>query len=309
MTGFKEVLLSAFTAAKEMLVREGAIPPSLRDYLTPLQTHGNPYKQPAKKRGAWAEDSGVAEFSDQEYLFYVGDVGSYDPRGQAIARSVAELLQRLNVSFGILGHREFSDGNDARAAGERDLFEYLADKNISTFREAGVKKIIALSPHSFHALKNEYPPLGGSFQVWHYLQPLALLADKLDFDKTRTDDPVAVCYHDPCYLGRHNNEFFAARAILAKLPGVTLVEMDRNRKNALCCGGGGANFFTDILGSGTDASANVRVREATAAGAQILAVACPLCANMLEDAVKSENLEDRIQVKEITEIVRERLVA
>lgn len=308
MTGFKDKLLMAFTAGKEMLVQAGHIPPSLRDYLTPLQTHGNPYKQSPGKRDAWVNGSNVEPFTDQEYLFFIGDVGSYDPRGQAMARSVADLLNYLNVSFGILGSREVSDGNDARAAGERDLFEYLAAKNINHFQETGVSKIITLSPHGFHALKNEYPLLGGRFQVFHYTQLLSLLFERLHF-RTEQMQPVRICYHDPCYLGRHNHEFFAARSVLSRLPGVTLVEMDRNMKNALCCGGGGANFFTDILGSGKDAPANARVREAADTGAQILAVACPLCANMLEDAIRVENMEDRLQVKEVSEIVSERLIS
>ncbi|RPJ81808.1 MAG: (Fe-S)-binding protein [Deltaproteobacteria bacterium] len=118
---------------------------------------------------------------------------------------------------------------------------------------------------------------------------------------------MRICYHDPCYLGRHNQEYFSARSVLSRLPGVELVEMDRNMKNALCCGGGGANFFTDILGSGKDAPANARVQEAAGTGARIIAVSCPLCANMLEDAIRVENMESRIQVREISEVVLERL--
>lgn len=306
MTGFKDKLLLAFTAGKEMLVQDGKIPPRLRDYFTPIQTHGNPYKQSARKRDAWTDGIDVEPFTHQEYLFYIGDVGSYDPRGQAIARSVATLLNRLGVSFGILGSRELSDGNDARAAGERDLFEDLAARNIKMFQEAGVKKIITLSPHGFHALKKEYPLLGGNFQVFHYTQLLSLLFAKLSF-QTKKPEPLRICYHDPCYLGRHNQEYFSSRSVLSRLPGVELVEMDRNMKNALCCGGGGANFFTDILGSGKDAPANARVREAAGTGAKIIAVACPLCANMLEDAIRVENMESRIQVREISEVVLERL--
>ncbi len=307
MTGFKDLLLEAFTAGKEMLVQAGKLPPPVRDYLTPLLEHGNPFKLPAKKRGAWAAGTAADLYSNQEYLLYIGDVGSYTDRGRAMALSVSELLGRLGVSFGILGAREISDGNDARAMGEKDLFEELARRNLDLFRSAGIQKVITLSPHGFHALKNGYAALGGELQVFHYTQILAKRINKAAF--TTPEPPLKVCYHDPCYLGRHNQEYNAARKILFSLPGIQLVEMERHRQNALCCGGGGGNFFTDILGGGADAPARVRVREAAATGAQVLAVACPICANMFEDALKVEGLEDRMHVKDISEVVLERKIS
>ena len=249
--------------------------------------------------------TGVEPFSDQEFLFFPGDVGAFDSRGQEIARSVTTLLQRLGVSFGILGTREVSDGNEANAMGESDLFCLLAEKNIRQFHKLNVKKIITLSPHGFNALKNDYPTLGGSYKVFHYTQVLAKHTGSLSFEKNLPEETVT--YHDPCYLGRHNGEYGSARKVLTALPGVKILEMDRSLQNALCCGGGGGNLFTDILGNGPESTAQNRVTEALGTDAHILAVSCPSCAVMLEDAVKSSNLDGRIQVREISEIVNNRL--
>jgi len=301
----KDELLAAFTAGKEKLAGEGKVPPAVRDCLTRLQKYGNPYGISKRKRTDWAADDGVELFAEQDYLFFPGDVGAFDSRGQEITRSVAALLTRLGISFGILGAREVSDGNEANAMGEPELFRWLAEENIKHFNQMNVKRIIALSPHGFNALKNDYPALGGAFQVWHYTQILADCIGSLSFQ----DQPsqVRVTYHDPCYLGRHNWEYRAARKILAALPGVELREMDRSMRDALCCGGGGGNIFTDIIGNGPLSPARDRVAEALDTGAEILAVSCPTCAVMLADAVKANNLDDRIQVKEISEIVNARL--
>jgi len=302
----KDQLLAAFTAGKAALVDEGRVPPPVRDSLTHLQKYGNPYGLARKKRTDWAEDAGVETFSGHEFLFFPGDVGAYDSRGQEIARSVARLLKRLGVSFGILGNSEVSDGNEALAMGENELFRLLAEENIAQFKTLNVKKIIALSPHGFHALKNEYPGLGGAYQVFHYTQILADHAGGLSFRTPPTK--MTVTYHDPCYLGRHNREYGSARKMLAGLPGVKLREMDRTMKNALCCGGGGGNLFTDILGNGPESPARIRAAEALDTGAAFLVVSCPACAVMLGDAVKSANLDKRIQVKEISEIITECIV-
>ncbi len=305
LTKIKDELLLAFTAGKEALAVEGKVPPPVRDCLTKLQNYGNPYGLNGKKRADWAVGTGVEAFSDQEFVFFPGDVGAFDSRGQEITRSVATLLHRLGVSFGILGAREVSDGNEANAMGESDLFRLLAEENIKQFHELHVKKIITLSPHGFNALKNEYPALGGSYEVFHYTQVLAKYADRLSFEKNLPEETVT--YHDPCYLGRHNGEYRSARNVLAALPGVKTREMDRSMQNALCCGGGGGNLFTDILGNGPESPAQNRVTEALGTDAHILAVGCPTCAIMLGDAVKSTNLDTRIQVRELSEIVNNRL--
>jgi Fe-S oxidoreductase len=189
--------------------------------------------------------------------------------------------------------------------GEGDLFRLLAEENIRQFNQLNVKKIIALSPHGYNALKNLYPSLGGVYQVFHYTQILADHIGSLAFQDAPSK--AKVTYHDPCYLGRHNREYGAARKILAALPGIETLEMDRFMQNALCCGGGGGNIFTDIIGNGPESPARDRAAEALDTGADILAVSCPSCAVMLADAVKTGNMDARIQVKEISEIVNARL--
>ncbi|MFP4480582.1 MAG: (Fe-S)-binding protein [Desulfohalobiaceae bacterium] len=305
---FKEDILKAFISAKEEMVQQGTVPPRVRDYLTRLLQHGNPYKIPQKKRGQWAAALDVPEYSDQEYLFYVGDVGSFDPRGIQVASAAAETLQRLGVSFGILGPRELSDGNEPQALGETDLFQYLAEKNIQTLQSLGVQRVITLCPHAYNALKNEYPGCGGHFQVLHYTHLLAgLLPAEECSQPAREAEAIRVTLHDSCYLGRHNQEYQTPRRILSALPGVELLEMKRCREDALCCGGGGGNFFTDLVSSGPETSAKTRVREAAQTGAQVLVTTCPVCTIMLEDALKAENLDHKLRVQEISELVSSRL--
>ena len=305
MPGFRDQILLAFTAGRDAILETGTVPGPVRDYLTRVQNAGNPYGKSGKKRADWRAGTGVPDFTGQEYLFFAGDVGSYDPRGQEIARSVAQLLQKAGVDIGVLAEGECSDGNDVATVGEKALFEDLAAKNIKAFIAKGVKKIITLSPHSFHAFKNLYPALGGGFQVFHYTQMLAFVMGRLAFQNASTQTRVA--FHDPCYLGRHNLDYQSPRTVLSLTPGLALVEMDRNRRDALCCGGGGGNVFTDMISGGDDSAARVRCREAVSAGAAVLAVACPVCAVMLADAVKTEGLADRLCVREISELVAERL--
>jgi Fe-S oxidoreductase len=302
---FKDELLNIFEAAKAELVSEGFVPPMVRDYFKAMSTNGNPYKEPQDERGKWAEGTGIQPFSDQEYLFYVGDVGSYDERGKKMARFVGDLLTEAGVSIGIMGKEETSDGNDVRALGEKWLFAQLAEDAIRGFNEVGVKKIITLDPHAFNAFSKEYPLLGGNFKVWHYTQVLDTLAKEGRIPLSKYE--ARVTYHDPCYLGRHNGIYEAPREALRCVPGLELVEMVRNRADAFCCGGGGGNFFTDILGTGPESPNRIRVREALDAGAEVIAVACPMCAKMLEDAVKTEELEERVTVKDIAEIMHQAL--
>lgn len=311
MPDFRDRLLLAMTAGKEALLDAGRVPPGVRDYLTRMQAHGNAYGKPAKKRADWtvgnaasgADDTVIPAFSDQEYLFYAGDVGAYDPRGSEIARSVAGVLQKAGISLGVLPEGESDDGNDVGAMGESLLFRELAAKNIKAFDRAGVRKIITLSPHSFNTFKNDYPALGGTYQVFHYTQVLAFAMNGLDFKADPT--PQRVTFHDPCYLGRHNMDYESPRMILRAIPGLQLTEMARNRKNALCCGAGGGNFFSDVLGGAAESAAQARALEAEDAGALILAVACPLCAIMLEDAAKTAGVAEKIRIREITEIIKE----
>jgi len=207
------------------------------------------------------------------------------------------------VSFGILGDQEQCDGNEVRYLGETGLFEVLRDSNVRFFHDLGVKKIVTLSPHSYNAFKKDYPQ---EFEVYHYTQ---LLRDLMGQGRLKLgQQPTGgVTYHDPCFLGRHNDEYEAPRQVLRALPGVELVEITRSGKNAFCCGGGGGNFYTGISASGRERASIARIREAAATGAGVLAVACPVCLTMLEDALRSEGLDESMAVKDVAEMVAESL--
>ena len=299
---FKDDILHVFLAAREEMVNQGTVPPAVRDYLKTLQVHGNPYKLPRLEREKWKHGLNLESYSGQEYLFHAGCVGSLDERGIKMARSVAGLLKKLGVSLGTLGIEENCDGNEALALGEKGVFQSLVEKNLQSFQRLGVKKVITLTPHAYHAFKNDYPKDAYPLEVFHYTQILSAQAKKLS--ALPTPSSFRVTYHDPCYLGRHNKEYQAPRKILKSISGLQLLEMGRAKENAFCCGGGGGNFFTELLGSGAESPARARVREAADTNASVLAVACPNCAKMLDDAVKSENLEEKIVVKEISEIIQ-----
>ena len=298
---FKDFLPEIFQEAKAELVGEGKIPPGVRDYFKAIATNGNPYKLPQSERGKWAEGTGLQKYAGQDYLFYVGCVGSYDEVGQKMARSVGRVLLGAGLSLGISGSEEICDGNEVRILGEMGLFAKLAGDNIEKFKAQGVKKIVTLDPHALNVFKKDYPGLGGNFQVFHFTEILARLIKEKKI--SLGSYAAKITYHDPCYLGRHNQIYGPPRDILKAIDGVELVEMHRNALNAFCCGGGGGNFFTDILGTGEDSAGRVRVLEALETGARIIAVACPSCAKMLSDAVKMENLEDKLEVLGIAEII------
>jgi Fe-S oxidoreductase len=292
-------------ATREELVSRSLVPPKVRDFLGSISNYGNPWKLPRARRGEWAKGTKIGIFKPKdEYLYYVGNTASYDARGNQIALSLGEVLLKSGVSVGILGNDEDCDGNDVKTLGEKGLFELLAEKNIKTFVKSGVKKIVALSPHAYNAIKNYYPQYGGTFEVVHFTQ---LLEKSIKSRKLRLTKKInaKVTFHDPCYLGRHNKEFDAPRNILRAVPGLKLLEMQRSRENSFCCGGGSANYYTDLLKCGENSPNRIRVREAHATGADILAVACPDCMTMLEDATKEEGLENKLIVRDISEIVRE----
>lgn len=297
---FSDDIVNMIIAAKTEMVELGLLPAPVKKFLQNIQLHGNPYGLPAKKRSAWMEGLNIEPYDGQDFLYYVGCEGAYDTRAQLAARAVATILLKAGISFGVLGNDEACDGNEVEMLGEDGLTELVAEKNIKNFQKLGVKKIITLSPHSYNALKNIYPRFGGEFEVFHYTQALQNLLDRI---KPESPLPAGtkVTYHDPCFLGRWNSEYEAPRIVL-KATGLQLVEMPRNKKGALCCGGGGGNFVTDFLGGSEESPARIRVREAHATGANLLAVACPNCLTMLEDAVKVEGLEAEITVKDIAEM-------
>ncbi len=292
-------------ARSDMMEKEkGRIPPRVTSFLEDVYRLGNPLKERGR-RDAWA--NGIKRYEPgDEYLFYVGCLGSYDEYGQRMARSVATLLSKAGVSFGILGNEENCCGNEVYLLGENELFGMLVEKNVQKFKELGVKKVVTLSPHAYNTIKNNYPLVSNAyFEVYHYTQ---LLRGLLRENKIKPSEHNAkVTYHDPCFLGRYNQIYDEPREILQSIPGVELVEMERSRENSFCCGGGSGNFVTDLLGGSEESPSRVRVREAYETGADILAVACPSCMTMLQDAIKVEDLEGKLTVKDISEIMVESL--
>jgi Fe-S oxidoreductase len=300
---FNKDIVNIILSAREEMVNNGLVLPKVARFFKAIEAYGNPYRELRENRGKWAEGTGIQSYHGQEYLLYVGCVGSFDETGQKSARALGEVLLKAGISFGILGSEEECDGNESYLLGEKRIFEILMEKNLSLFDKLGVKKIITLSPHSYNALKNYYP---NKFAVFHYTQIFVDLISKGRLNLSAKFN-AKVTYHDPCFLGRHNSEYEAPRKVLKAVPGVELIEIERNRENSFCCGGGSGNFYTDFFGGGENSPARIRVREAAETGANILAVACPVCAIMLDDAVKGEGLEDSITVKDISELVNESL--
>jgi Fe-S oxidoreductase len=208
------------------------------------------------------------------------------------------------VDFGILGASEVCCGESARKAGQESLFQSLAESNITTFNEAGVKRIVVTSPHCYNSFKNEYPEFGGDYEVIHFTQYLAELIKEEKIKFTRELNKKVV-YHDPCYLGRHNGIYDEPRQVLESIPGLELVEMPDYRENSLCCGGGGGRIWMETKKG--ERFSDIRLEQAIEAGADILAVACPYCMLNFEDSVLSTEKSDVIAVKDIAELVLEAL--
>lgn len=299
-------------SVKEELLLTGNVPAELQTALANSQRYGNPLGESARKRADWA--NGISPEvkilgkvrRPVDILWFVGDYASYHPRVQQTARALAKVFNALDVDFGILGPEEISDGDSQRLAGERGLFEMLADKNGKTFSKYQFNEIITTDPHAYNALKNEYPRLGISYPVRHYTE---FLAERLDQLKPllKREVKTRVTYHDPCYLGRANGVFDQPRTLLGAIPGVELVEMPHNHSNSLCCGGGGGGMWLDGFQweKAHTRLSEWRVREALGVGANVLAVACPYESPRFEDAAKTIQGALQLKVRDITELLVE----
>jgi len=270
-----------------------------------LLTEGNPLEGERAKRADWARNLPVKAYAEgMESLYFACCYSAYDPRMKKVAAATAVILDRAGVSFGSLGTRENCCGESIRKTGAEDVFKTLARENIKTFIDGGVKKIIASSPHCYHTFKNEYPEFKAAFDVVHISQLLARLVreGKLNFTKTYGRK---VAYHDPCYLGRHNGIYDEPREVLKSIPGLKLVEMVDSRENSLCCGGGGGRIWMDTPKA--ERFSNLRLEQARAAGAEVLATCCPYCITNFEDSRLNLEVESSLEIKDITEIILEAL--
>ncbi len=237
-----------------------------------------------------------------EYLFWVGCAGAFDDRYKKVTRSFAMILSYLKVNYAVLGKEESCTGDPARRAGNEMLYQMQAMQNIERLNSYGVKKILTICPHCFNILKNEYPDLGGHYEVINYLQFLdqCLYEGKLKLDIGGLGNAV-ITYHDPCYLGRANDIYFEPRSILKKLTH-RFVEMERNHSFALCCGAGGAQMFKEAE-KGDKEIFIERTEEAIRTDATIIATACPFCMTMITDGLKYKNREEEIKNYDIAELI------
>jgi Fe-S oxidoreductase len=242
-----------------------------------------------------------ARKEDVEYLWFVGDYASYDPRMEPVTKAVATLFHKAELNFGILYEAEKNSGNDARRLGEEGLFDLLREKNIQAFEKAKFKYIVTTDPHSFNTLKNEYK-LNGT-KILHYTE---LISDLITIGKIKPKQKlnITATYHDPCYLGRYNNIYEPPRKILNSI-GINLIEMPRNRNNSYCCGAGGGKIWMEETPNIKERPAENRVKEAAQLGVSLLVVACPKDLAMFRDAVKTTGLDQKLEVRDLGELVLE----
>jgi Fe-S oxidoreductase len=283
---------------------ESNFPTELGGAYRSMENSGNPWGISQGERADWIGDlEGITVLDgsdplEAEYLYWVGCAGSFDDKNKKVSRAMAQLLERAGVSFAILGPSENCTGDPARRSGNEYIFQMLAMQNIETLDSMGVKKIITQCPHCFNTLENEYPQLGGHYEVVHHSQLLEDLVEsgRLDVSSARLEERLV--YHDSCYLGRHNDVYLAPRKVVGSLGGVQVVEADRNGTKGMCCGAGGARMWMEES-VGTKVN-DERSRELLATGATRIATACPFCYIMIDDGVKGHGVEeDEVKVGDI----------
>ena len=309
---------------------ESAFPNELGGLFKNLENKGNPWGMAARARLDWAKDlpfevkvvgQDVESADEVDYLFWVGCAGAYEDRAKKTTRAVAELLHTAGVTFAVLGDGETCTGDSARRAGNEFLFQMLAQQNVEVLNEVGATKIVVTCAHCFNTIKNEYPQLGGKYEVVHHTQllnrlvrekklvPVARPADApgKSTAKDAASTAPTVTYHDPCYLGRHNGVYSPPRELIGALPGVQLTEMERTKEKSFCCGAGGARMWMEEK-LGTRINTN-RTAEALDTGAERIAIGCPFCRVMLSDGLTAAQSEGRGEDVEVVDVAQMLLAA
>jgi Fe-S oxidoreductase len=293
-----------------LALMESAAPPEAQNALRNIERAGNPWGQSPDTRGDWARDAGVptlAERPDAEYVYFVGCAASFDQRNQKVARALAQILRAAGVSFAILGAEETCNGDPARRIGNEYLWQLQAQQNVDTFKRYGVRKVITSCPHCFNTIRNEYPQLGGSYEVVH---AVTLLRELMEQGRLRlaNDGSRKIAYHDPCYLGRHNGIYDQPRDVLRGTPGTELVEIAPHcRERGFCCGaGGGRMWMEERHGERINhrRMSHVLGLDQRPDG---VASACPFCLIMLEEAAGAKGVREQIEPVDVLELVARRL--
>jgi Fe-S oxidoreductase len=282
----------------------GLLPAEAMPMIRNLEIYGDVNGKGIAHKGDWALNLDVPRISDEglnpKILLWVGCSGAFHPKYQEVTRAMVKILKAGGVSFGILGKEELCCGDAARRLGDEEVFLDLALKNISSFNKYHINKIVTVCPHGFNTLKNEYPALGGNFEVMHAIEfVLRLIEQKKISLKYPVDKRMAI--HDPCYLGRVNHIYEPLREVSRSVPGIDLKELERNRENAFCCGGGGGRMWLhEKIGQNIN---NLRAEEIGESGVELVGTACPFCLTMLEDGISSLEMEKPPRVMDIIEIV------
>ncbi|WP_128476922.1 heterodisulfide reductase-related iron-sulfur binding cluster [Halorussus pelagicus] len=302
-----------FTQMNRRLTESGQMDKNVQDAMMNVFQNGNTFGEPQRKRPDWADELDFeipdAREESVEYLWYVGDYPSFDERNRLVARSLATILEESGVEYGILYDDEQADGNDVRRVGEEGLYEMLVEDNAEAIQNCDYDKIVCTDPHSYNTFKNEYPEFEEcewtEDDVFHYTQVVENLFRELGLSGTELD--YTVTYHDPCHLGRYNDEYEAPREIV-KATGCELDEMPRNRDDSFCCGGGGGGLWMDF--EEDPKPSEERLREAlndtdSGSGVEKFVVACPMCMTMYEDGRKTGGYEDDIEIVDVSELLVE----
>jgi len=291
---------------RRYMVESGMIPKDFQDALLRFEKTGNPFGKPPSKRADWLEELDdvpvkiLEEGDEVDVLYFVDSYASFDPQIQQVAMAIVKGLTKAGINFGILGPRESDSAHQVRRLGEEGLFQFLVEENIETFKTCTFKQIVTTDPHAFNTLKNDYP---GDLVVQHYTDYFLPLIESGRLTPTKSlDNERIYTYHDPCYLGRHNGIYEAPRKILASIPGIQIVEMERNRDRSFCCGGGDINLWYDIEEEEMRMGEK-RVAMAHEAGANVIVTACPFCLLNFDDAIKTSGLEGQMKVVDLMELL------
>ena len=285
---------------RSMLAQAGSVPNAYKPVIGSLNSNGNPWQGAREQRNDWTEGLDIPAFTEgTEYLLFVCCTSCYDARSRKIAKAVASLLKKAGISFGVLGNEQNCCGESVRKLGGEETFQLLAEKNIDLFNSKGVKKIITTSPHCLYAFRDDYAELDAHYEVLHYTQVLekAMGEGKL---KTKSKLDKRIIFHDPCYLGRHSEIYSAPRNILDEVSTVEHLEMDRFGVDSICCGGGGGRIWMETAPG--ERFADLRVSDAVAKKADVIATSCPYCTIMVDSSNMAMGKEE-IQVLDVAELL------